>query len=150
MLLGTLDCINSYENVLLDTNNYKNERTKTLKEFTSEAKNIINNPRGTCATFLKNTLPDQSQPKDFWGIPKIRKLTKVIKTVMQCISIIDENLSDQSVIDIAIEPNILPPFRPIISGIGCLTYNMSAYVDKILHPFPKFIFWLHPRHHPIP
>ena len=36
------------------------------------------------------------------------------------------------------ENNILPPFRPIISGIGCLTENMSAYVDKILQPFlPK-------------
>ena len=30
------------------------------------------------------------------------------------------------------ENYILPPFRPIISGIGCLTENMSAYVDKIL------------------
>ena len=54
---------------------------------------------------------------------------------MKCINIINKNLSDQAAIDIAIEHNILPPFRPIISGIGCLTENMSAYVDEILQPF---------------
>ena len=62
-------------------------------------------------------------------------LLEAIKTVMECRNIMDENLSDQTAIDIAIEHNILSPFRPIISGIGCLTENMSAYVDKILQPF---------------
>ena len=48
----------------------------------------------------------------------------------------NENLSGQTAFDIAIEHNILHPFRPIISGIGCLTENTSAYVGKILQPFP--------------
>ena len=57
---------------------------------------------------------------------------------MECRIIINENFSDQTAIGIAIEQDILPPFRPIISGIECLTENMSAYADKILQPFlPK-------------
>ena len=48
---------------------------------------------------------------------------------MQYINIADEILSHQTAIDIAIEHNILPQLRPIISVIGCLTENMSSYVD---------------------
>ena len=103
----------------------------------SETKNIISNLHSICAVFLKNTLPDQPTPAIFCGISKIHKLPEVIKTVMVCRNIIDENLSDQTAIDIAIEHTILPPCRPIIFGIGCLTENMSAYVDKILQPFFK-------------
>ena len=47
-------------------------------------------------------------------------------------NIVDEIISDQTAINIAIEHNILPPLRPIIYGIGCLTENMSSYVDKIV------------------
>ena len=101
----------------------------------SEAKNIISNLHGTCSMFLKNTQPDQPKPAVFNGFPKIHKLPEVIKTAMECRNIINQNLSDQSAIDIAIEHNILPPYRPIISGIGYLTANMSAYVDKILKNF---------------
>ena len=89
--------------------------------------------------FLKNMLHDQPKPAVFYGIPKIHKLPEVIKTVMECRNIIDENLSDLTAIDIAIEHNILPPLRPIIFGIGCLTENTSPYVDKILQTFHKKI-----------
>ena len=100
----------------------------------SEAKNLISNILGTCAVFLKNTLPNQPKPAVFYGIPKVHKLPEVIKTVMECRTTIDEKLSDQTAIDIAIPP----PFRPIISGIGSLTENRSAYVSKTLQPFlPK-------------
>ena len=62
---------------------------------------------------------------------------------MECMNIIYVNLSDQTAIVIAIEHNILHPFRPIISGIGCLTENMSTYVDKILQPFlPKILCYI--------
>ena len=47
-------------------------------------------------------------------------------------NIADEILSHQTAIDIAIEHNILPQLRPIISVIGCLTQNMSSLVDKIV------------------
>ena len=138
VLFKTLDYINSCENLLSDTTNYKKVQPKTIKEFTSETKNLISNLHGTCAVFLKNTLPDQPRPAVFHGIPKIHKLPEAIKTAMECRNIIDENLSDQTAIDIAIEHNILPPFQPIISGKGCITENMSAYVDKILQHFlPK-------------
>ena len=83
----------------------------------------------------QNTLPDQPKPAVFYRIPKIHKLPEVIKTVMGCRNIINEYLLDQTAIDIAIEHNILPPLRPLISGIGCLTENVSAYVDKILQVF---------------
>ena len=85
--------------------------------------------------FLKNTPPDQPKPAVFYGIPKIHKLLEVIKTVKECRNIINENLSDQTAIDIAIKHNILPPFRTIISDIGCLTENISAFFDKIFQPF---------------
>ena len=54
----------------------------------------------------KNTLPDQPKPAVFYGIPKIHKLPEVIKTVMEYRNIINESLSDQAAIDIAIEHNI--------------------------------------------
>ena len=66
---------------------------------------------------------------------EFHKLPEIIKTVMEYRNLRDENLSDQTAIDIAIEHNILPLFRPITSGMECLTGNMSAYVDKILQPF---------------
>ena len=119
VLLNTCDYINSCENLLSDTTNYKNVQPKTLKEFMSEAKNLIRNLHCTCAVFLKNTLSDQPKPAVINGIPKIHMLLEVIKTVMECSNIINEILSDQTAIDIAIEYNILPPFRPIISDIGC-------------------------------
>ena len=138
VLFNTRDYVNSCENLLLDATNYKNVQPKTHKQLMSEAKNLISNLHGTCAVFLKNTLPDQPKPEVFYEIPKIHRLPQVIKTAMECRNIINENISDQTAIDIAIEHNILPPSRPIISGIGCLTENMSAYVDIILQPFlPK-------------
>ena len=50
----------------------------------SEAKKLFSNLHGTCAVFLKNTLPDQPKPAVFHGIPKIHNLPKVIKTAMAC------------------------------------------------------------------
>ena len=82
-LFKTRDYINSCENLLSDTTNYKNVQPKTLKDFMSEAKKLISNLHGTCAVFLKNTLPDQPKPAVFYGIPKIHKLPEVIKTVME-------------------------------------------------------------------
>ena len=89
MLFNTRDYINGCENLLPDATNYKNVRPKTLKEFMSEANNLISNLHGTCAVFLENTLPDQPKPVVFYGIPKIRKLPEVIKTVMECRNIIN-------------------------------------------------------------
>ena len=107
----------------------------------SEANNLISNLHGTCAVILKNTLPDQPKPAVFYGIHKIHMLPEVIKTAMEYRNTTDENLSDQTAIDIAMEYNILPPVRPIISGIGCHTKSMSAYVDKISQPFlPRIPF----------
>ena len=80
VLFNTRDYINSCENLLSDTTNYKNVQPKTLKEYMSEAKNLISNLHGTCAVFLKNTLPDQPKPAVFYGIPKIHKFPEVIKT----------------------------------------------------------------------
>ena len=109
VLLNARDYINSCENLLSDTTKYKNVQPKTLKEFMSEAKNLISNLHGTCAVFLKNTLSDQPKPAVFNGIPKIHMLLEVIKTAMECRNIINEILSNQTAIDIAIEYNILPP-----------------------------------------
>ena len=110
MLFNTRGYINSCENLLSDTTNYKNVQPETLKVFMSEARNLISNLHGTCAVFLKNTLPDQPKPAVFYGIPKTYKLPEVIKTVMECRNTIDESLSYQTAIGIAIEHNILPPF----------------------------------------
>ena len=70
VLFNTLDYINSCENRLSDTTNYKKIQPKTLKEFMSEANNLISNLHGTCAVFLINTLPDQLKTAVFYGIPK--------------------------------------------------------------------------------
>ena len=117
----------------------KTYNQKHLKSSRVKQKNLISNLHGTCAVFLKNTLPDQPKPAVFYGIPKIHRLLVVIKTAMEYRNIITENVSNQTAIDIDIKHNILPPFRPIISGIGCLTENMSAYVEKFLQLFPPKI-----------
>ena len=72
----------------------------------SEAKKLISNLYGTCAVFLKNTLTDHPKPAVFHGIHKIHNLPDIIKSVMVCRNIINENISDQTAIDIATENNI--------------------------------------------
>ena len=84
VLFNTLDYINSCENLLSDTTNEKNVQPRKHKEFTSESKTIISNLHGTCAMFLKNTLPDQAKPAVFHRIPLIQKLSELMKTVMEC------------------------------------------------------------------
>ena len=144
MLRNTRDYINSCENRLSDTTNYKRVQPKTLKEFMGEAKNLISNLHGTCAVFLKNTSPDQPKQTIFYGIPNIHKLPDIRKTYMERRNITDENISGQTAIDISIEHNILPPFRPIISGIGSVSIcrqNITTFSSKNS--------LLHPRQHPI-
>ena len=58
--------------------------------------------------------------------------------------ITNENFADQTAIGIVIEQDILPPFPPIISGIGCLTENMSAYAYSNFQPsLPKIPSYIH-------
>ena len=58
--------------------------TKTHKEFMSDAINHNSNLHGTCAMFLKKTLPDQPKTAVFHGITKIHRLPYVIKTITEC------------------------------------------------------------------
>ena len=67
----------------------------------SEAINQISKLHGTCAVFLKNTLPYQPKPVVFNGIPKVHKLPEVIKTVVKCRNNMYEDLTHQTAIDIA-------------------------------------------------
>ena len=90
VLFDTRYYICSCEKLLSDATNYKNVQPRTLMQFMSEAKNVISILHGTCAVFLKNTLPDQPKPAVFCGIPKIHKLPEVIKTDMECRNIINE------------------------------------------------------------
>ena len=101
---------------------------KEHSEFMSEAKNLIRILDGTCAVFLRNTLPDQPKPAVFDGIPIIHKLPEVSKTAMKCKIILYENLSEDTAIDNASE-------HYIFSSVGCHTQNMSANADKILQHF---------------
>ena len=103
MLINTRDYVNSCENLLSDATIYESGQQKTLTEFMSEAKKLTSNLYGTCAVFKKNSLTDQPKPAVFYEIPKIHKLTEIIKTVMECRNIIDQKFSDQAAIDIAIE-----------------------------------------------
>ena len=96
VLFKTLGYINSCEDLLSDTTNYKKVEPRTLNEFMREAKKLISNLHGTCAMFLKNTLLDQPKPAVFYEILKIHQIPEVIKTVMECRNNIDENLSDQT------------------------------------------------------
>ena len=58
--------------------------TKTHKEFMCDAINHNSNLHGTCAMFLKKTLPDQPKTAVFHGITKIHRLPYVIKTITEC------------------------------------------------------------------
>ena len=72
-------------------------------------------------------IPSYPRPATFYTIPKVHKLPNLV------VSICHSSNPDNFIIEVK-QPNINPPGRLIVSGIGTLTEYVSAFVDRELQP----------------
>ena len=90
-------------------------------------------------------VPTCPQPGNFYAIPKIHKVSSIVK---QCLTEQGNQLHAHDINDIitlAKDVKIFPPGRPIASGMGTLAENISGFIDSILQRPMQFI----PRHNRI-
>ena len=88
-------------------------------------------------------IPENPSPGKFYTLPKIHKLPKLIG--QRHPGLIDDisKASPADIVNLAKTNGILPPGRPIISGIGTLTEPLSGFIDSVLNPLiskiPSFV-----------
>ena len=83
--------------------------------------------------------PTCPQPGHFYTIQKILKLSSIVNQFFmeQGNQLHVNDISD--IITLAKDLNIFPPGRPIVSGIGTLTENISGFIDSIFQRLMLFI-----------
>ena len=79
------------------------------------------------------------QPGNVHTIKKIRILSSLVKQFFteQGNQLHVNDISD--IITLAIDFKIFPPGRPIVSGIGTFTEDISGFIDSILQRLTQFI-----------
>ena len=90
-------------------------------------------------THIMHLVPTCPQPGNFYTIPKIHKLSSIVK---QFLTVRENQLHVNDINDIitlAKDLKIFQPGRPIISVIGSLTENISCFIESILQRLMQFI-----------
>ena len=108
--------------------------------YIQELKTFINNIEQPHAkTRILPLVPTCPQPGNFYTIPKIHKLLNIVKQFFteQGNQLHVDDIND--IITLAKDLKIFPPGRPIVSGIGTLTENISGFIDSILQRLMLFI-----------
>ena len=108
--------------------------------YIQELKTLINNIEQPHAkTRILPLVPTCPQPGNFYTIPKIHKLSNIVKQFFteQGNQLHVDDIND--IITLAKDLKIFPPGRPIVSGIGTLTENISGFIDSILQRLMLFI-----------
>ena len=86
--------------------------------------------------YILKLIPSHPRPATFYTIPKVHKLPNLV------VSTCPSSDPDNFIIE-AQRLNINPPGRPIVSGFGTLTENVSAFVDRelqhLLANIPSYI-----------
>ena len=84
-------------------------------------------------------VPTCPHPGSFHTIPKIQKLLSIVKQLFteHGNQLHFHDIND--IITLAKELEIFHPGRPIVSGIGILTENISSFIDSILQRLIQFI-----------
>ena len=109
-------------------------------------KNTILNKQNQLWTSIEKTkiyvlplVPTCPQPGNFYTIPKIHKLSRIVKQFFteQGNQLHVDDIND--IITLAKDLQFFPPGRPIVSGIGTLTENISGFIDYILQRQKLFI-----------
>lgn len=88
---------------------------------------------------IKSLIPENPKTATFYTIPKLHKLPKIISekhpnTFSSDPHQITQSNNEENIYEISKTLKIMPPGRPIISGIGTLTELISGYIDNILKP----------------
>ena len=131
------------EEILTQLNNnkfYKKLDCDPTTIYIQELKTLINNIEQPHAkTRILPLAPTCPQPGNFYTIPKIHKLSSIVKQFFteQGNQLHVNDIND--VITLAKDLKIFPPGRPIASGIGTLTENISSFIDSILQRLMLFI-----------
>ena len=88
---------------------------------------------------IMSLVPTCSRPGNFSTIQKIHKLSSIVKQFIteQGNKLHAHDKSD--IITLAKDLKIFPPGRPIVSGKGTLTENISGFIDFILQHLMQFI-----------
>ena len=131
------------EEILTQLNNnkfYKKLDYDATTIYIQELKTLINNIEQPHAkTRILPLVPTSPQTGNFYIIQKIHKPSSIVKQFFteqgNQLHINDIN----HIITLAKDLQIFPPGRPIVSGIGTLTENISVFIDSILQSLMLFI-----------
>ena len=131
------------EEILTQWNNnkfYKKLDYDSTTIYIQELKTLINNIEQPHAkTRILSLVRTCPQPGNFYTIQKIHKLSSIVKQFFteQGNQLHVNDIND--IITLAKDLKIFPPGRPIVSGIGTLTENISGFMDSILQRLMLFI-----------
>ena len=105
--------------------------------YIQELRTLINNIEQPHAkTRILPLVPTCLQPGNFHTIQKIHKLSNIVR---QFFTEQGNQLHVNDIITLAKDLKIFPPGRPIVSGIGTLTENISGFIHSILQRLMLFL-----------
>ena len=119
------DYITEATRQLSDEDYYTRLDSDPTTDYVKQALDCVDNLSSVSES--QSLVPTVPRVSEFYMLPKIHKLPKLVASVTDC----NEN-DAQEVVSKAKEHHIIPPGRPIISSVKCLTECMSEYVDKKL------------------
>ena len=134
---------NYKEEIMTQLNNNKFHKKLDYDPTTiyiHELKTLINNiEQPHEKTHILPLVPTCPQPGYFYAIQKIHKLSSIVKQFFteQGNQLHVHDIND--IITLAKNLKIFLPGRPIVSGIGTLTENISCFIDSILQRLMLFI-----------
>ncbi|KAJ8034954.1 hypothetical protein HOLleu_21996 [Holothuria leucospilota] len=85
---------------------------------------------------IKLLLPPNPNSGHFYLLPKWHKIYSLLENI---VSDSDKPINNSNIISLARKYNVIPPGRPIVSGINTPTEYLSAYVDRFLQPLLTYI-----------
>ena len=106
---------------------YKKIDNDPSPTLTNKLKLLINELQPNFQNDALKLIPSHPRPATFYTIPKVHKLPNLVVSTCPCSN------PDNFIIE-AQRLKIIPPGRPIESGIGTLTEYVSAFVDREHQP----------------
>lgn len=132
----TQDYISEAQRQLADPNFYSEQDSDCTPQIMARATELINQFSGEVRDDVKDLLPNNPQPGQFYLLPKWHKIYSILESLVQDI---EKPVDDHNVIQLALKYHIVPPGRPIVSGVNTPTEFLSAYVDTHLQPLLKLV-----------
>ena len=142
-LLNTQDYISEAETQLNDSRFYR--LITDIPTFSSLSRNLFDTLSDDILPTVQKLIPRNPKVGYFYTLPKIHKLPKLIENSLNSSTLPSHtsDLGSKEIFRLAKTLNLIPPGRPIISGVGTFSEGLSGYVDSLLNPLlfniPSFI-----------